>query len=263
MTQRDNILQELKELQSSLATLGSQALYQVPVGYFDGLAGEVLKRIRASEAQTAAEELSYLSPLLNSISRQMPYTVPAGFFNGLSEGVVSTMNEENKSAAEELNELSPLLSGLKKQTPYAVPAGYFESLENKSVLKKTKPVAKVVSFSGQKWFRYAAAAAVLACVVTAGFVLFGNKGSIDPRTQPTEWVIKNTKKINPEAINNFVELTEGDSRDIAAVNDVRSQVKDRAEISELIKDIPDEEIQDFLDDTRSDENINDEDVLMN
>ena len=68
MTQKDHILQELKELNSSLVNLSQQNVYSVPVGYFDGLAAQVMKRIKALEAINAKEELNHLSPLLNSIS---------------------------------------------------------------------------------------------------------------------------------------------------------------------------------------------------
>ena len=56
MTERNNILQELQELKSSLANTGFQNPYQVPAGYFDGLADEILNRIRALEATSASEE---------------------------------------------------------------------------------------------------------------------------------------------------------------------------------------------------------------
>jgi len=55
MTQRDNILQELSELQSSLLNAGTQNVYRVPGGYFDNLAEQVLNRIRALDTENAAE----------------------------------------------------------------------------------------------------------------------------------------------------------------------------------------------------------------
>ena len=52
MNQSSNILQELKELQSSLADKALGNTYAVPEGYFEGLAREVLNRIKALEANT-------------------------------------------------------------------------------------------------------------------------------------------------------------------------------------------------------------------
>ena len=65
MTQKDNILQELKELKSFLVNLSLQNVYSVPAGYFDGLAVQVMKRIKTLEAIDAKEDLNHLSPLLN------------------------------------------------------------------------------------------------------------------------------------------------------------------------------------------------------
>ena len=57
MIQKGDILQELVELKSSLANVTPQNTYSVPAGYFDGLAGQALNRIKAIEAVTAVEEL--------------------------------------------------------------------------------------------------------------------------------------------------------------------------------------------------------------
>ena len=263
MTQRDNILQELRELQSSLANGGSQNVYRVPGGYFDGLAEQVLNRIKALNTENAAGEMNYLSPFLSGLSKQMPYSVPAGFFDGLTESVIACVKMENKTAAEELEELSPLLSGLKKETLYSVPKDYFEQLNGTIETKEIKPVVKVVSFARQKWFHYAAAAVVIGIVALGGFLLF-NKNSIDPKTQSTKWVIQNTKKISTDEINSFVQLADEEVPDVAFV-DPKAHVKDKNDIQELIKGISDKEIEDFLDETQiedSDSN-NNNDAITN
>ena len=43
--------------------------YSVPLGYFEGLAEQVLTRIRQEEAK---EELGTLSPLLQQLSKKQP-----------------------------------------------------------------------------------------------------------------------------------------------------------------------------------------------
>ncbi len=262
MTQRDNILQELRELQSSLADTGSDNVYRVPVGYFDNLADLVLSRIKALTTEDAAEELRYLSPLLSGISKEMPYAVPAGFFDGLTDALITSVEGESKTAAEELEELSPLLSGLKKETPYSIPKDYFEQL-NGTMPSAIKPVAKVVAMTGRKWFRYAAAAVVIGFVAIGGFMIFGNRGSVDPKTNSKEWVTKNTKKISTDDINNFVQLAEDEVPDVAMV-ETKTPVKDKNDIQELIKDVSDKELQDFLADTQiEDSENNNNDALTN
>jgi hypothetical protein len=135
MTRKDNILQELNELNSTLATITPQNPYTVPVGYFDGLTARVLNRIKAMEAINAVEELGYLSPALSSISKQLPYSVPQGYFEGLAKKAIQSISESSdyQTANEEMETLSPLLNGLNKEMPYAVPQGYFEGLADKAL----------------------------------------------------------------------------------------------------------------------------------
>jgi hypothetical protein len=307
MAQRDNILQELKELQSLLVNASALNIYQVPAGYFEGLAEQVMRKIRALEAKSASEELSYLypllggekkiaysvpagyfeglaeqvlrrvkaleagnaaeeldhlSPLLGSISKEMPYAVPSGYFRDLAEEVTGSMMANNQTAAEELETLSPLLSGLKKEMPYSVPQGYFEELGKATGGEPATSQAKVISFTRQRWFRYAVAAVVTGIIVLAGFLVFDRPGGkIDPNDQSFAWVKKNLKKVSTDDLDEFAELaTDG----TLAVNETKNDAKESSVIQELIKDIPDEELQQFLEETQTavDEENND-DLFMN
>ena len=80
MTQRNNILQELQELNSSLGEIQAARVYSVPEGYFENLAELVLMKIREGEV-SSAEEIDNLSPLLSKASRKMPFEVPGGYFD--------------------------------------------------------------------------------------------------------------------------------------------------------------------------------------
>jgi hypothetical protein len=245
MTQKDNILQELKELQSSLANAPVQPVYQVPAGYFDGLAAEVLNRVKALETDDVKEELDHLSPLLAGISNKMPYSVPANFFNRIEERISEVIINENElSPAKELETLSPLLSGLKKETPYTVPQGYFENIVS-AIPQETK----VISLTKQKWFRMAAAAVVTGLIITIGFFIFDKPATIDPNVKPLAWVEKNLKKVSTDDIDKFVQLADvEEAPSIASV-----ETKETNDIKELMKDVPDKDIQKFLDDTPADE----------
>jgi hypothetical protein len=259
MTQRDTILQELQELKSSLADAGFQNVYQVPAGYFDGLADEILKRARALEATTAKEELENLSPLLSTISKKMPHSVPVGYFDTLEkklEQAISTDSEQ--TAKEELETLSPLLSELKNKKTYTVPVGYFENLQPTISVDKENEGSKtkIVSITSRKWFRYAAAAVVIGFVATIGFIVFNRNESIDPANKSYAWVEKNLKKVSTDEINEFVELANEGTTDM-----VKTEAKD--EISNLLKDVSDKEIQEFLNETQLAEPGTDDDLILN
>jgi hypothetical protein len=303
MTQRDNILQELNELQSSLTNAAVQNVYQVPAGYFDGLADQLVRRVKALETENASQELNHLSPFLSSISKEMLYAVPAGYFENFTETIYESVITSDQSISEELERISPFLSSLKKEMPYAVPAGYFENLDETiyesviagdqtaaeelerispflSSLKKEmpysvpenffeqlntttnteagKPAVKIVSITRKKWFRYAAAAVVIGFVAMTGFLLM-NKNNSTGDAEPGTIVNKMMQKVSTEEIDSFVQMLDAGTPVIAS-----NDTKEMNEVKELIKDIPDKEIQDFLDETQTSvAEDNSDDMLIN
>jgi hypothetical protein len=64
-----------KMLEKALNQPGKQ---EVPPGYFDAFAGNMLGRVRKMEVE---KELKEVAPLLNSISKSMPHYLPEGYFS--------------------------------------------------------------------------------------------------------------------------------------------------------------------------------------
>ncbi|MEO5945759.1 MAG: hypothetical protein ABIP79_03015 [Chitinophagaceae bacterium] len=256
MTQKDNILLELKELNSSLANLSRQNVYLIPPGYFEGLAAQVMKRIKALEAIDAKEELGHLSPLLNAISKDTPYAVPTGYFEPLADNVLHTVRESNdyQTAKEELETLSPMLSGLKKansvQTdghpgrPYSVPAGYFENLTEQIITAENKPATKIISLGSRKWFRYAAAAVVTGLIILSGFLYFGkNNSTAEPGSKVMAKITRDVKNMDIEQQDHLIDFID------AGLNGKEStQLKNdnkSTEIKDMLIGISDDELRDF------------------
>jgi hypothetical protein len=237
--------EELCYLSSVLATCSKEIPYTVPAGYFETLATQVLRRIKAIEAQSPEEELEYLSPILSGLSRQMPYTVPTGYFEELNEKAIdNTAGDSNLSAVEELETLSPFLGGLKKEMPYTVPQGYFDNLINGINKEANKPAAKVVSIAGRKWFRYAAAAVMTGVIATIGLKFIGQNKNVSINKDPHAWVEKGIKKVSTDNLNEFIQLSDAEKSIVSA------DPKQQQEIKELIKDVPDNEIQSLINDTQ-------------
>jgi hypothetical protein len=260
MTNRNIILNELRDLDSTLENLSPQNLYSIPDGYFEGLPTQIMNRIKALEATDAKDELEYLSPLLSNVSKEMPYAVPAGYFQGLSESIIHSIGAEQTSE-KEIKSLSPLLSSLKNKNPYSVPAEYFESLETKTVRKdsfRENKEAKVISITKRRWYRMAIAAAVMGIVAVTGLLLL-NRDKINIDKNPQAWVKKNViNKVSNEKIDEFVTLVTPNGIQKAEDNEATAQ----AEIKELMKDVPQKEIDSFLNDAIALES-NDIDALMN
>lgn len=257
MTNKNTILNELAVLGSGLADHDPQNIYAVPAGYFEGLADQILNRIKALEATNSKEELSYLSPLLSNVSKEGPYSVPAGFFQNLTEDVLTKISEHEdyQTSVEEIESLSPLLSSLKNKKTYSIPAGYFEKLETGVEKKETK----VISITNRRWYRLALAAAVIGIVAISGLAIFKSK-QVDPNKNPQAWIEKNVdKKVSKDKIDEFVKLAEDESINVASEKD---DVK-LAEIKELMKDVPEKEIEDFLNDAIALESNGDTNGSMN
>ena len=241
MTQNSNILQELRELQSTLANLAPQNTYTVPDGYFENLANEVLNRIRANTSSSPNEELGHLSPFLSALSRKMPFTVPAGYFENVEIPALQTTFAEPASAQEELERLSPMLSSLKKELPYAVPQGYFENL-HEAGMKREAPVVSM----GRKWLRYAAAASVIGIIGLVSILVINHRNDPEARLARIEKSLnKDLKKTNEQELTAFVQQF----TDVSMNKEEVISTAQKEEIKELLKDIPDTELKEFLAET--------------
>lgn len=246
MTQSPNILNELNELNSSLAGKAVQHAYTVPAGYFEGLPGILLNRIKAMEAENAKDELGFLSPVLNDITRQMPYSVPDDYFSGLAERALA---DTNQTPEEELETISPFLSALKKENPYSVPAGYFERLH--IPVEEAKPAVKVVAITSRSWFRYAAAAIVIGIMVIGGLSIL--RKNTDPANKPFADLKSDIKKMDDQQKEKLADLMDAELpvQDFAKVNpDLRA-----TEVKALLEGVSDEELKNFQEQTEDIEEV--------
>lgn len=253
MTQSANILNELKELNSSLAGSDVQNTYTVPAGYFETLIAEVMSRIKALEAANAADELSYLSPLLNNISRQMPYAIPAGYFEHLNKNIQHAVTSTYQTAQQETERIAPLLAGLKKENPYSLPKGYFENLASDIAAKEIRTEANVISITSRNWLRYAAAAVITGLIFMAGFLLIKGNGEPGSGGKALANVSKDVKKLNDAQkaeLIDFLDINGTETAQISADNKSK-------EVQQLLSDLSDEELRDFQ---QQSEDV--EDVLM-
>ena len=252
-------MNELDGLGSKLTHINPQNVYEVPKGYFEELTLQILTRIRAMEVSDPKKELDILSPAISSISKEIPYRVPAGYFEKLDEKMMKGVLEHTdlKTSREEIASLSPLLSSISKNIPYQVPAGYFENL-NTGTGKKEE--TKIVSIRRNRWYRWTAAAAIVGVIAISALFIF-NQNKIDPVKHPDEWVAKNVeKKVSSQQLDEFVKLATGDDNFRFGIDNepVRSD-----EIKELMKDVSEKEILEFLNETVSLKSDNNTDILMN
>lgn len=263
MTNRTTILTELSELNSSLVNYVPQNTYTVPEGYFEALEVAILRRIKALDAaNNVAEELSHLSPLLSSASKQMPYQLPAGYFENLEEQLQGQIKNrvDYKNAAEEIASISPLLSGLQKKSTYTVPDNYFNTAVEMNAAKKE--TAKVVSLGSRKWFRYAAAAAVVGIIATASIFIFKNQRNITvDKDPPMAGIKKELEKMDDSALSELNEFIDAGLNNKETAQSEATVKKD--EVKELLKDVSDTDLEAFMNDVEDAVTEKDEEILLN
>jgi hypothetical protein len=162
MNKSGNILNELQSISPEVARINGELPYEVPAGYFEGLAAQILERIKAEETslpvvlqgvrvnpftvpagyfehlpeqllQRAKAVEEVMAPVLEGASTN-PYTVPVGYFEQLPEMLLKRVKAaEAATVQDEIAALSPLLSGLNKKMPFHTPEGYFTDLTDNAV----------------------------------------------------------------------------------------------------------------------------------
>lgn len=239
MCNNDEILSELKSLNSALGNFTTENVYIVPVGYFDNLATEVLKRIKASAAINPREELKHLSDTLYHISRQTPYAIPENYF---------ALSSNDESVKQELESISPLLSSLNKRNPYSAPVGYFDGTI--AAKNNTPASSKIIALFHKRWMKIAAALIAVVIATVTIKIITENK-SINK--DPIAGVRKDIKQLDNTQKDNLIEILDidFDHKETAGIGN-EARVK---EIQQLLKDIPEDELTDFQNQTKDMGNI--------
>lgn len=242
MNSRIHILEELRELNSSLPAHAKEPVFTVPEGYFDGFAASVLAKIKATAAASVNEELSTLSPLLAAIPKKMPYSTPENYFDELAASLPAMRNEDI---------LPSVLSEHHRQMPYETPAGYFESLPQLVLARVERPGAKVVQMRTRGWMKVAAAAMIAGVMAISGIAYFNgqNHRAPDPQSNPGEWVAKKLKGVSNDALEDFIQTA-----DITPNGSEMAKGKAKsAEVRSMLHDVSDRELENFLEQVPTDD----------
>ena len=238
-----DIIQELSDLESSLAGINLQNIYSVPKGYFDGFAGQVINLVRNDE------NLAWLS----SLPKESPYRVPAGYFEGLEERIMQAVQNhpDYQTSKEELESISPLLNSLNKRPVYSVPDGYFENF--KSETEQKKPGAKVISITSRKWYRYAAAAVVTGVIAVTSLIVYKNNHK-DAAGKTIAKFEKEVKKIEDvKKTDSLIELIDAGLNERALASNHTAVKTD--DVQQLLQDVSTDELKDFNEQSKDIEDV--------
>ncbi|OLY91325.1 hypothetical protein SAMN05444008_12727 [Cnuella takakiae] len=229
MNSRNDIQRELELQNSSLPFDVHMPVFDLPQGYFENFAAEVLARIKGTTAATAAEEMEGLSPLLAGLSKKTPYSLPADYFTqNLASG---TLREEDSI---------PGWAAEGRQNPYSVPAGYFSQV-SEQVWKAVKPQpAKVISMGSRRWMQYAAAAVLAGALVLGGILYQQKPSAVDPANDPDDWVAHTLDQVSNQELEAFIMSTE------VSGNEMAQQKGNTKEVRTVLKDVSSSELDAFL-----------------
>ena len=239
MNSPDNIQNELRDLNSGLPSPGSGP-FSVPEGYFDGLAGSILAKIKGETPLSAAAEIATLSPLLAGISRSMPYHIPAQYFEKGLDEVPFLIGEDPQSA---------ILSLVERVTPYEVPTGYFAGLPEQ-VLEKVASKGKRVPLSERRWMKLAVAAMVTGIICLTGYFYVSHKAGVTAN-QPIAQQLKN---VSTKELDEFIKTADISS---TSTETAKNKTVSPVEVERLLNDVSDKELDAFLNQVPTD----DEDLL--
>jgi hypothetical protein len=236
-----DIIQELNNLGSSLATATPENVYTVPRGYFDAFAGHV-------------QSLIWLS----SLPKENPYTVAEGYFEGLADKIMDGIRNhpDYRTSKEELATISPLLESLNKRPVYSIPQGYFENFKV-ATTPEQKTDSRVVSLPQRRWFRYAAAAVLTGIIALAGLMVYNNNRPPNSAgTAPLAKFEKEVKKIEDvKSTDKLIEFMDAGLNEKELASNHKTSATD--DVQRLLNDVSTDELKEF-----SEQSKDIEDVMM-
>ena len=149
----------------------------------------------------------------------------------------------NKEIIEkELNEVAPRLP-LRTHNPYQVPDGYFEQLPA-TILQKAQPNRagkkdSIFILPATGW--WLTAAACIGGILFLSIAYFNNNAPSDNKTATTKWAKNEMKQVSEQGIQEFVT-----SHEAVYATNVKISTPDNKEWTQLLKDIPTDELNAYL-----------------
>ncbi|MBO9619704.1 MAG: hypothetical protein J7539_11790 [Niabella sp.] len=176
------------------------------------------------------EDKDDIGPILKDLKEQggNAFIVPEGYFDVFSERLMGAIREAGVIAEE--NAAFPALASISREMPFAVPEYYFDEIRD----YRPRPAA-IIPF--KKGISIAASFIIIA---TTGMLLTTRKPFRDGRYQPS---IVSIGELTNEQMERFVGST------VPFEKTYSNQPGLTVNTATLLKDVPSEDLSDFLDDS--------------
>jgi hypothetical protein len=191
------------------------------------------------EQQDILLELTSVSPFVADLPKNTPFEAPKDYFQEFSSRIIERIKVQNIGNEE----LSPFMQSLKKENPFSVPENYLSQFNVDIAPKKAKVVPL---FALKAVLKYAAAASIIGIIATFATLFFSNSDK-----SPIAKSNGNTL-ISTDAFALYLseaEIIEEEDMLEEEINDSQSLLVqiDAKVISELLTEIPETEISNYLD----------------
>jgi hypothetical protein len=197
------------------------------------------------DQQNILLELTSISPFVADLPKNTPFEAPEGYFKEFSSRIIEQIQVQNIDKEV----LSPLMQSLKKENPFSVPVGYMSQFNVDIAPKKTKIVPL---FRINTVLKYAAAASIIGIIATFATLFFSNidKSEIGKSN--------GNAMISTDAFALYLSEAEiADEEDAleTVISDSESLLvqMDAKVISELLTEIPENEISNYIDIMKSED----------
>lgn len=278
MQARNEILEELRLLSTTISTISRENPYQVPAGYFDGFPAQVL---------SLTGEVPFFA---GNRDKPLTFSVPIGYFEGFAQNLLDRIKAgqpnqigqpaiPGESAGEELALLSPLLNSITRTAPYQVPDNYFQQLSPMlaplaglrekplytvpdnyfagladEILSRVNPVkmdqpARVISLDRStsqnnssrqlSWLKYSVAAAIAGIIITFGWLRLN--GPSGHPNQPVEALAS----VSDQDLQTYAE-NNNDQATTESMNSTATLDINDSDVKSLLGDVPDGDLKQYM-----------------
>ncbi len=248
MDSSDDILNEMREISPLLADAIRTTPYTLPMGYFEGLPGVILKKIT---------DVPVLLP--NTVNT---YRVPEDYFENLSSRILSKIQNTGE-VREELEAMAPLLNTISKEPVFSLPKGYFEQLQTniQTLSGEQQAKTKLITFKNyRRWIQYAAAAMVAGVLVSGAFLFTDSKNYLEQekKSRIIQQGVPDTAKdagMLKQGIDSSEEIADNIFRNEKAEEEAMNTLSKSARPKSILELLSDEELKKYLEENAIPETI--------
>lgn len=198
-------------------------------------------------------ELQLISPAVADLPNTTPFGVPFQYFDQLPNRILQKISEQ-ADHEESKSELSPLLQSLRSENPFHVPERYFRQFEFNAPVEDQKVISM---YPRKKWISYAIAACLIG--VIGSLLYFGYFADIEKieRSNVASLSIDG-QQFTTESIQTYLSEVEHTTDMSIPVTELPSESNLLVEmtpqiISEILKEIPENDISSFISQTEGGE----------